>query len=71
MESHSQIISRLGGIRKVARMLGHTSHTTVQGWSSRNSIPIEHWSTLVQQANHDGKRLAVADLMPEDLRGAA
>lgn len=35
----AEIIKRLGGIRPVARKLGHRNHTTVQGWLERNRIP--------------------------------
>ncbi|WP_420893841.1 carph-isopro domain-containing protein [Sphingomonas sanguinis] len=33
------IISACGGIRPLARALGHRSHTTVQGWWCRDRIP--------------------------------
>jgi len=71
METHSDIIRRLGGIRKVAGMLEHSSHTTVQGWADRSRIPVEHWAGLIQAASSHGKTLAVDDLMPAELKGAA
>jgi len=40
--SIAQLIKSRGGIRPVARKLGHSSHTTVQGWLERNTIPAEH-----------------------------
>lgn len=39
MTDHRQIISNLGGIRGLARKLGHRNHTTVQGWWERGAIP--------------------------------
>lgn len=71
METHREIIGRLGGIREVARLLKHSNHTTVQGWCDRNTIPMEHWPALIQIAADAEKPLAVADLMPPALREAA
>lgn len=71
MQTHTEIIERLGGIRKVARLLEHSNHTTVQGWSERNSIPMDHWADLVQRAAAAGKQLTVRELMPPELRDAA
>jgi len=39
MTDHREIITRLGGIRGLARRLGHKHHTTVQGWFERGRIP--------------------------------
>lgn len=68
---HQTAITDLGGIRKVARKLGHTSHTTVQGWFERNRIPLDRWSEVLDLAKREGLDLTIDDLMPEDLRGAA
>lgn len=38
----AELIRDRGGIRPVARKLGHRNHTTVQGWWERNRIPEEH-----------------------------
>lgn len=40
--SDAEIIRERGGIRPVARKLGHRNHTTVQGWVERDRIPDEH-----------------------------
>lgn len=40
--SDADLIRALGGIRPVARRLGHRNHTTVQGWVDRNHIPDPH-----------------------------
>lgn len=42
MTNHQTIIAERGGIRPLARALGHRNHTTVQGWWERNSIPAHH-----------------------------
>lgn len=70
METHREIIDRLGGIRKVAKMLGHTNHTTVQGWYERDRIPVERWGELIQCDEATTVGLAAADFMPADLRAA-
>jgi hypothetical protein len=70
METHGQIIRRLG-IREVARALGHSNHTTVQGWRDRDNIPVEHWADVVHAAEQIGKPLTVRELMPPELRDAA
>ncbi len=71
METHREIIDRLGGIREVARMLGHANHTTVQGWHERNSIPVNRWAEVIQAADAHDKRLSAGALMPAELRNAA
>ncbi len=38
----AEIIAERGGIRPVARKLGHRNHTTVQGWADRCRIPDQH-----------------------------
>jgi hypothetical protein len=71
MDTHSAIIVRLGGIREVARMLGHNNHTTVQGWHDRDKIPLEHWPALIERASEAGKPLSREELMPPALRDVA
>ncbi len=44
---HAQIIRDRGGIRPLARALGHRNHTTVQGWADRNNIPAEHLGAVM------------------------
>lgn len=43
----AEIIRERGGIRAVARKLGHTNHTTVQGWVERNRIPDRHRAAVM------------------------
>jgi hypothetical protein len=71
MRTIKQIIGDLGGMRTVARALGHSNHTTVQGWMERDSVPVQHWSALVQLAQEQGKELTLRELMPAELRDAA
>jgi hypothetical protein len=39
MANHQTLIADRGGIRPLARKLGHRNHTTVQGWWERERIP--------------------------------
>lgn len=64
---HQGIIAQLGGIRPLARKLGHESHTTVQGWFDRNRIPLDRWSEVIAAAGDDNA-LSPNDFMPVDLR---
>ena len=44
---HAELISERGGIRPLARALGHKNHTTVQGWWERKTIPAEHIEAVI------------------------
>jgi hypothetical protein len=50
---HVDLIAACGGIRPLARKLGHRNHTTVQGWADRKRIPDDHVE--------DVERLAAAE----------
>jgi hypothetical protein len=63
MMSHRETIHALGGIRKVARALGHNSHTKVQGWAERDRIPVDHWPDIIALAGDLGKELTADDLL--------
>lgn len=54
MEPAKPIITRLGGIRKTARLLGHRNHTTVQGWWERDRIPDDHVPIIQQVDRAEG-----------------
>src|SRR3546814_10097783 len=45
--SDLEIIRQRGGIRPLARKLGHRNHTTVQGWWVRDRIPPRHRDTVL------------------------
>lgn len=64
MQSHRAIITRFGGIRAMARKLGHRNHTTVQGWWL-NSIPVHRWQEVATAAVENGIDFDMAELMPE------
>lgn len=35
----SDLIARFGGLPGAARAMGHRSHSTVQGWRKKGSVP--------------------------------
>jgi hypothetical protein len=65
METHRQVITRFGGIREMARKLEHGSHTTVQGWWDRKSIPVDRWQEVNAAAEKHSIPFEMTELMPE------
>lgn len=60
MESHRTIIAQRGGIRPLARKLGHRNHTTVQGWWERDRIPDGEQLDAVMAIDADQPKAAAA-----------
>ena len=58
---HRDIIKKLGGIRPLARELGHKYPSKVQGWHDRNSIPLKLVPAILKLARTMQKRLKMAD----------
>jgi len=52
LNDHNALIAKLGGPPKVAEFLGIES-INVRQWRSRNRIPPEHWSPLIDLAARD------------------
>lgn len=48
MVTHRDLIAERGGIRPLARALGHRNHTTVQGWWDRSHIPASRMEEVEQ-----------------------
>lgn len=57
------IIRELGGIRGLAAKLGHTNHTTVQGWWDRGVIPARQQGVVLELAEREGKPIDPRDLI--------
>lgn len=53
MQSVSDILDKMDGASAVAKIL-HLPTTTVASWKSRNSIPVDHWTGLVEAARERG-----------------
>ena len=62
--SAKQVITRLGGMRRVSHLLGHRNHTTVQGWWDRDVIPARRQSEILSLAEREGVPIEAADLIP-------
>ncbi|WP_443018967.1 carph-isopro domain-containing protein [Sphingobium sp. MI1205] len=69
--SHAEIIDRIGGIRKLAQLLGHARHTTVQGWRDRDAIPVKHWPDVMTAARSVEQPLEPEDFLPDEMRHSA
>jgi hypothetical protein len=59
MTTHSQIIDRAGGYRRVAEVLGE-SVERVRFWRLRNSVPAASWLSMVNKGIASLEELAVA-----------
>ena len=55
------IVARFGGIRSLARVLGHRNPTTVQGWVVRGYIPARRQQEVLEAAHTAGVALSPAD----------
>ena len=58
------VISSFGGIRPMARTLGHANHTTVQGWKRRGLIPAHQQASVIKAAEQTGISIDAVDLIP-------
>lgn len=68
LPNHSALIAELGGPPAVAEILGIES-INVRQWRSRNRIPPEHWSALIEAASRpDVSADWFLDKMPERKR---
>ncbi|WP_440978590.1 carph-isopro domain-containing protein [Sphingomonas pseudosanguinis] len=57
------IIRLFGGIRPMARALGHATHSTVQGWWLRDTIPAKRQAEVLRAARRAGLQLSANDLI--------
>ncbi len=60
---HSDIIDLMGGIRPLAKILGLKHHSIVQGWKSRNSIPLKYIAKILMTAQARKKRLTAEQFL--------
>jgi hypothetical protein len=63
------LISRLGGVSAVAAMLGK-GYSTVSEMKRRQSIPIEHWPVLIEQAALHGQPIDEKTLLAAHIHPA-
>jgi hypothetical protein len=59
-----RVIAKFGGLRPLAKALGHQHTSTVQGWKERGLIPVRHFPAIQRAANERGLRVEAADFMP-------
>lgn len=56
-------MTKLGGINATARLLGHKSASTVQGWVDRGFIPGRRQASLLNKAREAGLALTDVDFI--------
>jgi hypothetical protein len=67
-----RIIGLFGGMTPLARALGHTNPTTVQGWKARGIIPARQQANVLEAAGQLGIPLRAEDLIsPSRIERAA
>jgi TorA maturation chaperone TorD len=59
------VIESFGGLSGLAKALGHSHVTTVQGWRDRGSIPVKHHGRILEAAKTLGIQLQRNDLLDE------
>ena len=64
MSQADHVIETFGGIRAMARTLGHKNPTTVQGWKERGFIPARHQTEVLARAREIGLDLRAEDFFP-------
>jgi len=62
MTQAERIISKFGGLSKLADALGHKHPTTVQGWRGRGFVPTRQIQAVLAAAKRRGISLTLADL---------
>lgn len=56
-------MTKLGGINATARLLGHKSASTVQGWVDRGFIPGRRQASILSKAREAGLALTDVDFI--------
>lgn len=64
MTPAERIIGKFESARELARRLGHTNPTTVQGWRERGLIPIKHAPRIIAVSADLASPVVPADFLP-------
>ena len=64
MNAATRVIGKFGGVRALARTLGHKHPTTVQGWRDSGYIPAQRQREVLDAAARLGIALQAEDLIP-------
>lgn len=59
------VIVKLGGVRPLARRLGHRNASTVQGWWERGVIPAHQQARVLHVAREASVPVQPSDLIPQ------
>ena len=60
---YQTVISRFGGVSKLASALGIRNHTTVLRWKDRGFIPAHHMEKVINAAKEGGIGLTLEELV--------
>ena len=66
MSISENIIKKFGGLSALAKALGHSHPTTVQGWRDRGGIPARRQPDVLAKARELGIDLSPADFFPAE-----
>lgn len=61
MTQADRIISKFGGLSKLAKALGHKHPTTVQGWRVRGFVPAPQMEAVLKAARKSSIKLGPDD----------
>ena len=64
MNAAASVIDKFGGVRALARTLGHKHPSTVQGWRDSGIIPAQRQRELLDLAEAMGIALQAEELIP-------
>jgi len=62
-----QTIELFGGVRPMAKMLGHNNPSTVQSWKEKNKIPSWRWHEIEHAAKQND--IVLPPPLPQPHRG--
>lgn len=65
MNTAAIVIEKFGGVRALAKTLGHKHPTTVQGWRESGFIPAQRQREVLDAAERLGIALTAEDLIPK------
>lgn len=69
-EATNDIIARFGGLAAMARILGHASASTVQGWKERGLIPAKQQPAVLEAGQSLSPPIAHSDFFQKKSEAA-
>lgn len=63
------VIQRFGGVRPLARALGHPNPSTVAGWNKRSVVPWHEVERVIEAGALRGITVGLEEFLPETNHG--